>query len=369
MNLSSEQRIDWLRLIRTDGIGPATFRQLIDKFGDADKAIAQAPALARARGRRNIFKIASKDQINAELDQADYLGARFIASCEPAYPAPVKAISDAPPVLCVKGDPELLAKNTIGIVGARNASAAGRKIARDLAKDLGANGLVIASGLARGIDGAAHQAALATGTIAVVAGGIDVIYPPEHADLTNEICQRGLVISEMPLGYQPKGRDFPRRNRLISGLSLGVIIVEAALRSGTLITARCAMEQGRDVFAIPGSPLDPRSQGTNKLIRDGATLIQSAGDVIEAIQAITARVMEPQPSLFEEGPAPIYTPAEEAQAERTLRELLSFTPAHKDMLIRDSALPPSLVAAALLNLVLSGLVAETGGGHYVRSTP
>ena len=264
VNLSSEQRIDWLRLIRTDGIGPATFRQLLDKFGDADEAIAQAPALARARGRRNIFKIASKDQINAELDQADYLGARFIASCEPAYPAPVKAISDAPPVLCVKGDPELLAKNTIGIVGARNASAAGRKIARDLAKDLGANGLVIASGLARGIDGAAHQAALATGTIAVVAGGIDVIYPPEHADLTNEICQRGLVISEMPLGYQPKGRDFPRRNRLISGLCLGVIIVEAALRSGTLITARCAVEQGRDVFAIPGSPLDPRSQGTNR---------------------------------------------------------------------------------------------------------
>lgn len=367
MGLSFSEKRDWLRLIRTDGVGPATFRQLLVTFGDAATAIAEAPGLAKARGRKKAFIVADKRAVEAEMEQADYLDAGHLMSAEPAYPAALKAISDAPPVICYKGDVRLLSKSSIGIVGARNASAAGRKMAATLAQELGDARLVTVSGLARGIDGAAHQASLESGTVAVVAGGIDIIYPPEHADLTQEIAKRGIIISEMPFGYPPKGRDFPRRNRLISGLSLGVAVVEAALKSGTLITARFALEQGREVFSVPGSPLDPRCQGTNKLIKDGATLIQSTDDILDVIRGMTERIMEPDMPLFENAPATTFdssTLKDYSDADDKLRELLGFTPVHRDMLVRESGLPAGIVSAALLNLVLAGEVEESGGGSF-----
>ena len=264
----------------------------------------------------------------------------------------------------------LLEKKSVAIVGARNASAAGRKIAGDLAADLGEADVIVVSGLARGIDGAAHMAALNSGTIAVVAGGIDVIYPPEHADLTRDIARLGLIVSEMPPGYQPRGRDFPRRNRIISGLSLGTVVVEAATRSGTLITARFALEQGREVFAVPGSPLDPRCQGTNRLIRDGATLIETADDVLEVLREATTSIREQEDLFSHDHDLTENTVSDEtitAQAKETLRGLLGFTPVHRDILLRESSLPAAMIADGLLDLVLAGEAEEHPGGKFSLS--
>lgn len=364
IELSAQEKRAWLRLIRTEHIGPATFRQLLRRYGDAAGACEALPHLSSAR--RN-FQVASEDQISAELEQAEAIGASYLASCEAGYPTALRSISDAPPILCVCGNQSLLEKQSVAIVGARNASAAGRKIAGDLAKNLGESGLIITSGLARGIDGAAHLAALQTGTIAVVAGGLDVIYPPEHGDLTRDIARLGLIISELPPGYQPKGRDFPRRNRIISGLSLGVIVVEAAIKSGTLITARFALEQGREVFAIPGSPLDPRCHGTNRLIRDGATLIENADDVLDALRGMTNVIREPEDLFTFDRDIPegdIADPQEVSQTRQKLLELLSFTPIHRDILLRECDALPAIVADALLDLVLNGEAEEHSGGKF-----
>lgn len=282
IRLDDRQRFDWLRLARTEGVGPMTFRGLINRFGGARAALEALPALAAKRGRP--VTLAPESAIEAEFRMAERLGARLVGYGEPGYPRLLREIDAPPPVLAIRGNSACLEKPMIGIVGSRNASALGRKIAGALAADLAAAGYVIASGLARGIDAEAHRASLATGTIGVLAGGLDRPYPPEHADLAEAICETGLIVSERPFGLAPRGRDFPRRNRVISGLSLGVIVVEAARRSGSLITARMANEQGREVFAVPGSPMDPRAEGTNDLIREGAMLIANARDVIAALQ-------------------------------------------------------------------------------------
>src|SRR5437899_7306774 len=272
-HLSDEQRTDWLRLIRSDRVGPHTFRSLINHFGSAHTALERLPDLARAGGAARLGRICSEDDARAELAASRRHGVTLVAPGEAGYPPRLAVLDDAPPLLGVRGAADVLMRPVIAIVGSRNASGAGLKFAGTLARDLGEAGFVIASGLARGIDQAAHRASIESGTVAVLAGGHDKVYPPEHEDLlATMLGSGGAAISEMPMGHVPRARDFPRRNRLISGTAVGVVVVEAAHRSGSLITARIAAEQGREVFAVPGSPLDPRAAGTNDLIKQGATL-------------------------------------------------------------------------------------------------
>ena len=261
--LTDEERVDWLRLIRSENVGPVTFWHLLRYYGSAGAALDALPELSRKGGRKKPVRIQSIAAAETEMGANRKAGARLVAAQEPAYPFRLAETEDAPPVLSVRGDPGLCNAPVVGIVGARNASSNGKRFARTVAQDLGKAGVVVASGLARGIDAAAHAGALETGTVAVVAGGIDVCYPPEHEGLMAEIAARGAILAEQPIGTKPQGRHFPRRNRVISGVSSGVLVVEAAVRSGSLITARLAGEQGRDVFAVPGSPLDPRCKGTN----------------------------------------------------------------------------------------------------------
>lgn len=283
--LTHEQRIAWLRLIRSENVGPITFRELVNQFGGAGQALAALPTLSRRGGRKQALRICRRDEAEAELDTIDRLDAHLVAIGEPGYPAWLARIEAPPPLLCIKGRPDIVVRPIISIVGSRNGSAAGLQIARKLAADLGACGFTIASGLARGIDASVHRASLATGTVAVLAGGVDIVYPPEHADLHRQIAREGLLICERPPGLDPRAQDFPRRNRLISGVAAGLIVVEAARRSGSLITARFAAEQGREVFAVPGNPLDPRAEGTNGLLKNGATLVTDADDVTSALAA------------------------------------------------------------------------------------
>lgn len=373
--LDDEERLDWLQLIRTDSIGPITFHRLIKKYGSAAKALSALPDLSTKAGRKRMLRPASRDEARQEIEIANDIGARLIAHCEPDYPALLRAIADPPPLIYVCGDVALFQQPGIAIIGARNASAAGRKFARSLAGDLGAEGITVISGLARGIDGAAHEAAIETGTIAVVGGGVDVIYPPEHAELTQTIASRGVLMSERPPNYQPTARDFPRRNRLISGLSRGVVVIEAAAKSGTLITARFALEQGRDVFAVPGSPLDPRCAGANNLIRDGATLVQDVQDILTALAEQTTSAGLAQKNLFsldDDGRDFSEFTSENLNedASQALRDLvlesLSYTPVHRDDLIRDLNASPSLIIDALLDLALSGEAEEVSGGQFAR---
>src|SRR5579864_7253086 len=265
IHLTDEQRLDWLRLIRSQNVGPRTFRALVNHFGGARAALEALPTLAR-RGGGTAPQIFPRDQAEREIEAAEKLGVTLIAVGEAGYPQRLQMIDDAPPLIAVRGHQPALAMPAVAVVGSRNASAAGMKLTQIFARGLSEAGFAVVSGLARGIDAAAHRSSLAKGTIAVLAGGLDKIYPPEHADLLDEILPTGAALTEMPLGWEPRARDFPRRNRLISGLALGVVIVEAAKRSGSLITARLALEQGREVFAVPGSPLDPRAEGTNGLI-------------------------------------------------------------------------------------------------------
>ncbi|MEO1242085.1 MAG: DNA-processing protein DprA [Pseudomonadota bacterium] len=370
--LNETERLDWLQLIRTPTIGPITFHRLLAKYGTAAEALKALPELARKAGRRAALKAADRGDSERELIEADRQGARLIAFCEEDYPAPLTAVPDPPPVIFLRGHASLFEKPAVAVIGARNASGVGRKIARTLAADLGAADIVITSGLARGIDGAAHEAALKTGTIAVVAGGVDIIYPPEHDDLTMRIANEGAIISECAMGRKPTARDFPKRNRLISGLSRGVIVVEAAAKSGTLITARFALEQGREVFAVPGSPLDPRCQGANRLIRDGATLVEKAEDVLEVLAAQRSGVAEDKRDLFDwadtDGDGEP-DPATVASIRRQVREILGFTPLHRDEILRELDAPPGLVADALLELVLTGEVTEHEGGRFTLAPP
>lgn len=297
--LTEQQRVDWLQLILSENVGPATFRQLVNHFGSAAGAIAALPDLAQRGGGKRPYKLCDRDLAERHLAQAAGMDAHIIALGEPEYPSLLGHIDHAPPLLCIKGVIDLLTQPKLAMVGARNASAAGRRLTRQLAQELSASGLAIVSGLARGIDTAAHEAALAGGTIAVLAGGIDHIYPPENAELHAQIAADGVIVSEMMPGFRPQARDFPRRNRIISGMCFGVVVVEAAQRSGSLITARLAVEQGREVFAIPGSPLDPRAAGTNRLIQQGAALVASGGDILEILTPLIERTTRNTPGFSE----------------------------------------------------------------------
>lgn len=360
IRLSDEQRRDWLRLIRSAHVGPRTFRWLINHYGGAQAALTALPELARRGGALVPGHICSAAEAERELAAAARLGVRFVALGEPDYPVRLKAIEDPPPLLAVRGQTAVLALPMVAIVGSRNASAAGVKFTERLARDLAAGGFCIVSGLARGIDAAAHRASSATATVAVLAGGHDRIYPPEHAALLAEILANGAAVTEMPLGWEPRGRDFPRRNRLISGLSLGVVVVEAAQRSGSLITARRALEQGREVFAVPGSPVDPRAEGTNRLLKEGATLVTAPEDVV----AVLSPILGQPPAVPAEEDDAVAAPdgAEPAPDERLrIVGLLGPAPVAIDDLIRISGSAPSTVRMVLLELEIAGRLQHHGG--------
>jgi DNA processing protein len=357
-NLTDAQRIDWLRLIRSDNVGPRTFRSLVNHFGSARTALERLPDLARRGGAARPARILGEDDALAELAASSKLGVHLVAPGEDGYPPRLAELDDAPPLLGVRGLRDVLMRPVIAIVGSRNASGAGLKFAGSLARDLGEAGFVIASGLARGIDQAAHRASLASGTVAVLAGGHDRVYPPEHEDLLAQLIEAGgAAISEMPLGHVPRARDFPRRNRLISGAALGVVVVEAALRSGSLITARIAAEQGREVFAVPGSPLDPRAAGTNDLIKQGATLTTGASDVIDVVEPIMGRPL----ALREPEDEPL-APEPETGDRARITGLLGPSPILLDDLIRMAATSPAIVRTVLLELELAGRLERHGGG-------
>jgi DNA processing protein len=368
--LSDAERLDWLRLSRSENVGPITFFALLQRLGGARAALNALPELARRGGRTGPIRIATRTAAEREIEAIDRMGGRLIARDEPDYPIPLAAIADAPPLIIVRGDTRLLARPTIAMVGARNASANGVRFATTLATELGAAGFIVASGLARGIDAGAHRGALGTGTIAVVAGGPDVVYPPEHAALTEEIVARGALVSEMPPGIEPQARHFPRRNRIISGLAQGVVVVEAAPQSGSLITARLALEQGREVFAVPGSPLDPRARGPNNLIRQGATLVESAADVIDALARDNrSRLAEPTDEVRYRGPAPAPPDDADLRAGRAvILGLLGPTPVSVDELIRQSRLTPAVTVTILLELELAGRLDRLPGGAVALRT-
>jgi DNA processing protein len=356
--LTDKERIDWLRLIRSENVGPALFDQLLEKFASAAAALAALPELARKGGLARAIRICSQAQAEAEIARAAALGARFVGKCEPDYPQLLRHIDSAPPMICIKGKAEFARREAIAIVGSRNASANGRRLARIFASELASAGYVITSGLARGIDTAAHEAALPHGTIAVIANGIDVTYPPENAPLQQKIAENGLVITEMPPGAEPRDTSFPRRNRIISGISRAVIIVEATLRSGSLITARFANEQGREVFAVPGSPLDPRSEGTNRLIRDGAHLLTRSQEVLDALLPMRSGLREDEPERpVMKGSGPEDT---DRAAHQVILDLLSPAPTEIDDLIRESGLTAQVVVGVLLELELAGRLARHG---------
>ncbi len=374
--LSPAEKLDWLQLARSGGVGPRTFFKLLDRFGSARRAFEELPRLARAAGSGEQWRRCSRDAAEAEFEALDELGCELIAQGEPGYPERLAEIADPPPLLTLRGRIELLAAAGVAIVGARNASANGRAFAKGLASELAAGGLVITSGLARGIDTAAHEGALAAGgaTIAVIASGIDVPYPEDNAELMARIAETGAVITERPLGSVPQARHFPRRNRLISGLSLGVVVVEAAPQSGSLITARLAAEQGREVMAVPGSPLDPRHRGTNQLLRDGATLIETADDVRTALGPFQLAPKAPpklRPTASERRPAPTPAPraapaalpAANGDLASQVRERLGPEPLLVDELIRQCHASTAEVQRALLELELDGRIERHPGNR------
>ena len=360
--LSPSQRVAWLRLIRTDNVGGVTFRQLLNRFGSAEAALEALPHIAGRAGVAS--RVPSKSEAEDEIAATERLGGRLVAAGEPDYPPLLHHISGPPPLLTLVGARPLDLSRTVGIVGARNASASGQKLTRMLSRDLGEAGYVVVSGLARGIDAAAHQASLDTGTVAVLAGGLDRIYPAENLPLAEEIADRGgLLLTEMPLGWEPRARDFPRRNRLVSGLSLGVLVVEAAKRSGSLITARLALEQNREVFAVPGSPLDPRAEGGNALIQQGARLVTSAADIIEALETADpgrTPLFEPDwtPEASEIG-APAEPPAEGDRAR--LISALSITPTAVDDLVAETGIRAATMQILLIELDLEGRLEWSSG--------
>ncbi|MEI7607676.1 MAG: DNA-processing protein DprA [Rhodospirillaceae bacterium] len=371
--LSDAERLDWLRLIRTENVGPVTFFRVLEQCGSAARALQMLPEMARRGGRANPLGIAGKAEAEREVAANARVGAHLIAACEPDYPEALAAIDDAPPLISVLGNVHLLKKRSVAVVGARNASLNGRRFTQTLARELAAAGLVVVSGMARGIDTAAHEGvlggALSGGTVAVLAGGVDVVYPEENEPLYRRLKAEGAVIAECSVGTQPQARHFPRRNRLISGLSLGVVVVEAATKSGSLITARFALEQGREVFAVPGSPLDPRCQGPNALIRQGATLVESATDIIEALAHLTRPPMaEPVQGELFAPPAPLAASAppdesELARAHALVLECLGPSPVPVDELIRGCQLSPAIVHMVVLELELAGRVERRPGNQ------
>lgn len=363
MTLTDAERFARLRLARTDQIGPVTFRQLLERFGSAGQALEALPDLTR-RGGTHGHAIPPVDDIAAEMEAGERIGARLIVLGDADYPDMLAAVDPPPPLLWALGDASLMARPCIAVVGARIASAGGQRIARGLSQQLGEAGHVVISGLARGIDAAAHAGALPTGTVAVLGGGVDDVYPPDNADLYAQIVDRGCVVSESRIGARAQAKDFPRRNRIISGLSRGVIVIEAELKSGSLITARLAGEQGRDVFAVPGSPLDPRSRGPNELLRQGAILCEGLEDVERAFNTLRT-LREPSPlNPFDGAPDDV-----EAAVIEQVAALLSPTPTPRDELARALGLPIGTVAAALLELNLMGRAELLPGGLAATGSP
>jgi DNA processing protein len=361
--LSNAERLAWLRLIRSENIGPVTFHELLAHFGSAEAAIDAVPELATRGGRA--IRLCSVEAAEHEMEALDDNGAHLVAMDETDYPQWLRHTDGAPPLLSVRGDVAILSRPTIAIVGSRNASIAGAKFAGQIARDLGEHGYAIASGLARGIDAAAHHASLSSGTIAVFAGGLDRIYPTDNLDLAESIVSEGgAQITEMPLGWQARARDFPRRNRIVSGVALGVVVIEAAERSGSLITARLANEQGRAVFAVPGSPLDPRAAGTNRLIRDGARILTGVEDIIEEIKPMLANATQ-TPTRFEESdPDTLPDIAEADNSERArIVDGLGPTPVEMDDIVRFTGLKPATVHLVLLELDLAGRIERHAGGR------
>lgn len=378
--LDDVQRLACLRLIRSENVGRATFRQLINHYGGATNALQALPELSRRGGRGKPLRICSVAVAEAELEAVARIGARILFTIEPDYPPLLAQLEIPPPLIYVRGRRDLLTRPGIAIVGSRDASAAGRTMARNLASDLGRKGLVTVSGLARGIDAEAHQATLATGTIAVLAGGLDVVYPPENAALHQRIGEEGCLVSLEPPGFTPRGRDFPRRNEIISGIANAVLVIEAASRSGTLITARFANEQGREVFAVPGHPLDPRADGTNQLIKNGATMVTSAADVLEAL----GPTLQPRYTFRETDPGAWKPPDESATtvshrahdnlastgpmssavdsdaARSIVLHALGPAPVNIDELVRVSGLAARVVQATILELALAGRIERHG---------
>ncbi|UVC11387.1 DNA-protecting protein DprA [Rhizobium sp. TH2] len=363
--LTDRQRLAWLRLIRSDNVGPATFRDLINHFGSAEMALEALPELSRRGGSTRPVRVATRDEALTELDFAQRFGARFVGIGEPDYPSALRQVEGAPPLIAIKGKATILRQPSIAMVGARNCSVSGAKFAAMLAREIGRAGYSVVSGFARGVDSAAHRASLDTGTVAVLAGGLDKPYPPENEPLLAEFeASSGLLLSEMPFGWEPRAKDFPRRNRLIAGIGLGLVVIEAAARSGSLITARYAANFGRLVFAVPGSPLDPRSEGANGLIKDGASLVTNANDIIEAMAPVSRidlfspqQVSEP---IYEDD-KPIALPPSERERDLIV-DALGPTPAEIDDIIRHTGLPAQSVYLVLLELDLAGRLHRHAGG-------
>ena len=362
--LPDAEKLNWLRLFRTESIGPMTFYKLVERFGSAGEALDALPELAKRGGRKKPLKAPPMGDIEREYEGLRTIGGDIVTAADKAYPLALTACEDAPPMLAYLGNPALFNQNCIAMVGARNASLNGRKIAERLAQELGARKQSVVSGLARGIDTAAHKGALASGTIAVVAGGLDVVYPQENTGLYEEIKERGLIVAESPLGVSPQARHFPKRNRIVSGLSKATIVVEATMRSGSLITARLAGEQGRDVMAIPGSPADPRAQGPNHLIREGATLVRNADDVLEIIMNFSGNSLRDPistPAPFE-GPPPANEDIPDG-AQDTVLETLSFTPVSVDEVLRACHMSIPVLQTILLELEIAGRVKRLPGNR------
>ena len=355
---------DCLRLLRSRRVGPTTYHRLMAEHGSAAAALAALPAVARAAGVPD-YALCPEGVVAAELKAGRAAGARLVAINDPAYPPLLHLLDDAPPLLWMLGAADLAQRPLVALVGARNASSLGTRMARKLAEDLGDAGFVVVSGLARGVDAAAHSAALPTGTIAVQAGGVDVIYPAENTALAHDIAARGLRLSEAPMGLQPQARHFPARNRIISGLCAAVVVVEAAAKSGSLITARGALDQNRDVFAVPGHPFDARAAGCNMLIRDGAMLVRGAADVIAALALPAGLATIPQPEAAPARPAVEAPPRSLRDTAALHREILSRlgpSPLAEDQLIRDLATDATGIAPALLDLELAGHISRQPGG-------
>lgn len=356
--MSEKERFDRLRLIRSPRIGSVSYRQLLARFGSATEALRAIPDLAQRGGGK--ASVADAGVVEREIAASRALGARYLLMGDADYPALLDQMDGAPPALIVRGDVTLAARNCVAIVGARNASAAACRFARTLARDLAQRGAVVVSGLARGIDTEAHRGSIDGGTIGVIASGIDVVFPPENAALQEQVAGEGLLVTEHPPGTQPLARHFPARNRIIAGLALGTVVVEAAPKSGSLITARLAGEAGREVMAVPGSPIDPRAQGCNQLIREGAILVQNAADVMEAIGGFDTRMVRQGRLDFVGEPAS----SDVAQAERAaVTELLGPAPVPVDELIRLSGSSPAVVQTVLLELELAGRIERHAGGR------
>lgn len=356
---TADEDLTVLRLIRSRRVGPATFHRLIAEHGSAMAALAALPGIAAAAGIAG-YETCPESVAAAELAAGRKAGARLIRCDSPLYPAALREIDGAPPILWVRGDPAWLSKDPVAVIGARNASSLGLRMARGMSAGLGEAGHTIVAGLARGIDTAAHNAALPTGTIAVMAGGVDVIYPAENVVLAAQIAEKGALVSEQPPGTEPQARHFPTRNRIVSGLSLAVVVIEAAHRSGTLITAKNALDQGREVMAVPGHPMDARASGCNQLIRDGAVLVRNSGDVCTALgrEQDPVRVAEAPAS-----PAPRPDPVDAGEIEARILSRLSPSPSDENDVIRDLGLAASAASAAILSLELQGRLLRVPGGR------